>query len=228
MKVHNQINARINYNPQFKGTVSPEFIKYVDVIRNDCLATVSGENHNLINNICDGLIERSKNVMGKCFHPNSVLTIESLPEESCDMLLVKNDIINKHITTSSTQGFLHKRGKLKPIKRLMELQDWIKGNLNQFFYEAPAKILFCIQKLMSNDWKGFKEYPYSPEAIQEVVDVLKWGRGRLNLLPSFAPNISAKNMVKVEEWREEIIENLKKCIMDLNEYNQKQHIKQSK
>ena len=227
MKVHNQINARINYNPQFKGTVSPEFIKYVDVIRNDCLATVSGKNHNLINNICDGLIERSKNVMEKCFHPNSVLTIESLPEESCDMLLVKNDIINKHIGTAYDQGFLCKRGKLKPIKRLRELQDWIKG-MNMLFYEASGKILFSIQGSMLDGCTSCKGYEYSPEAVQEVVDVLKWERGKLNQIPSLAPNIPAENVMMSEEFREEIIENLEKRIMDLNEYNQKQHIKQSK
>ena len=226
--IYYYIQYKKNNSTNFKGSISPEFINYVEELRKDCLATVPEISHKLINNTCDGLKECSKTVMEKCFHPNSILTIEILPEGLCDILLVKNDIINKHIGTADDQGFLTKRGSLKPIKRLLELQDWIKGDWNQFFPEASGKIFFWIQTTMGYSKISCKEYEYSIEAVQDVVNVLKWGRGRLNLIPSLVPNIPAENMVHHENWREEIIKDLEKRIEDLNKYNQKQSIKQSK
>ena len=64
-------------NSSFKGTVSPEFVKYVNEIREDCLQTVPKRSANFINNVCDSILEKSNEIMKKWFPPTSVLSVDT-------------------------------------------------------------------------------------------------------------------------------------------------------
>ena len=75
-----QYSNKRNHSPKFNGTVSPEFVNYINELRTDCLNSKPESCATLINNICDGILNRTKSVMEKCFHPLSVLSIDTSGE----------------------------------------------------------------------------------------------------------------------------------------------------
>ena len=225
-------NSLKNYN-NFKGTVSPEFVHYVHEIRNDCLESLCKKygttlsNYNLrkepipgfilINNVCFGILERVKVVMEKCFQPGSTLSVVSLgekPYDQCDIILVQNKTMNKHIGGPAYgQGFVGKRGQFTPIQRLKALQYWIKGKDGWgLFSEAYCKNFMKVRNAMERDDISSKDYGYSADAVKEIIDFLKLERRYAGLLPSESP--ADKNVIKAEYY-DKLISNLCKIMSDL-------------
>lgn len=206
-----------NYSPNFKGTVSPEFVQYVNEIRKDCLNTESGKKcTTLINNVCDGILEWARNVMGKCFQPKSFLSVVSLNEEpydTCDNLLVQNETMNKHLSPAYDQGFVARKGHDKPMRRLKELQFWIKGKDGwSLFSEAYGKNFVLIANRMGWDDISDAEYEYSANAVREIVDFLKLERKYVVFLMSESPN--DKYAMGVKDYNK-LIKSLNKRVKSL-------------
>lgn len=161
---HNFTNSNQRKNvPEFKGEVSPSFIQYVNILKNDCMETVCRKNgitlaeyqsNNLsipgitwINNICNGIIDRAIIIMEKCFPPESELSVDTTTIDVADALCISYSLIDgcKHNT-----GFITK--EYSPIYKLNHLRQWIRGEGNCFedAYGKDAKFissqLYCKLK----------------------------------------------------------------------------------
>lgn len=197
-------------NTNFKGMVSPEFIQYVNEIREDCLLTCTAQSSELLNNVCDNIINKSRIVMEKCFHPSSFLSVDTSGKiygENNDVLFIQNKIVNKLIGPDYDQGFLSPRGYKPPRARLNELLNWIYGMGNKFFHEAFCKNLFKIDAHIDE---------YNIETATEIKDILEWGRNNFSSLSSVFPNYSKEYIEDVEGYREEVITRLNEQIKNLN------------
>jgi len=207
----------------FKGTVSPEFVQYVNEIRKDCLNTESGKKYpTLINNVCDGILERAKNVMEKCFQPKSSLSVVSLNEEpydTCDIIFVQNDTMNKHLGPAYDQGFVGRKEWFKPMSRLKELQYWIKGKDGwSLFSEAYGKNFVHVVNKMGWDDISDADYEYSANAVREIIDFLKSERKYVVLLSSESPN--DKYAMEVKDYNK-FIKSLNKRVKSLEKTSKK-------
>lgn len=125
-------NARNNINlnkkntpPQFKGTVSPEFVKYVDVLRNDCLNASPKHSTNLINNVCDNIISKAQKVMKICFPPDSVLSVDTTKSAKQDFITYSNNVLKKYIPEDYNAYYISKKEYATPINRLISLHKAI-------------------------------------------------------------------------------------------------------
>ena len=230
----------LKHNNNFKGTVSPEFVHYVHEIRNDCLeslcnkyGTTLGKYHyreepipgfRLINNVCFGILERAKKVMEKCFQPGSVLSVVSRdekPYDACDIILVQNETMNKHLGGPAyDQGFVGKKGVCSPIRRLKDLQYWIKGKDGWgLFSEAYGKNFVKVTCTMGWDDISCEDYKYSADAVKEIIDFLKLERQYVGLLPSESP--ADKYTVDAVSY-DKLISSLTKRVEDLEKLSSKQ------
>ncbi|MBQ6516106.1 hypothetical protein IJI31_02890 [bacterium] len=116
------LNKKSN-SPQFKGTVSPEFVEYVDTLRGDCLDTYPKQFSDRINNLCDNIMNKAQRVMQNCFPPESVLSVDTNTDESYDTITYSNKVIKKYIPGDLILGELHKKHKDTPIERLKRLHQ---------------------------------------------------------------------------------------------------------
>jgi len=122
--IHNNIGLnKKNTCPQFKGTVSPEFVEYVDTLRGDCLDTYPKQFSNSINNLCDNIMNNAQRVMQNCFPKESVLSVDATQSEVFDAITYSNKVIGKYIPGDLTLGSLFKKHKLTPIERLKDLHQ---------------------------------------------------------------------------------------------------------
>jgi len=188
-RIENNNNSYLSRNsnsPNFNGRVSRKFIKYVNTLRKDCLEVVPEQNVVLINNICDGIIDRAETVMKKCFDRKSVLSIDTTMDEYSDIIFVQNKIINKHIGGPAyDQGFVSKGESIKPIERLKMLHGWIKGK-NRFFREARGKNIYHIGSAMN--WSPEEVVDkYSADAYKDIIKMLRREKKRICHLPSESP-----------------------------------------
>lgn len=176
-----------NSNPQnFNGRVSRKFIKYVNTLRKDCLEVVPEQNVMLINNICDGIIDRAETVMKKCFDRKSVLSVDTTMLEDCDIIFVQNKIINKYIGGPAyDQGFVSKGESIKPIERLKMLHGWIKGKY-RFFREAYGKNIYHIGSAMYWPPEEIVD-KYSVDAYKDIIKMLTREKKCIRHLPSESP-----------------------------------------
>ena len=113
-------NKKTTY-PQFKGTVSPEFIKYVNGIREDCLQTVPKRSANFINNVCDNIINKAQKVMKNCFPPTSILSVDTTSMYRTDFITYSNSVLKKYIPEDYNAYYILKKEKATPIGRLSRL-----------------------------------------------------------------------------------------------------------
>ena len=117
-------NKKTTY-PQFKGTVSPEFIKYVNGIREDCLQTVPKRSANFINNVCDNIINKAQRVMKNCFPQESVLSVDKTKSQTEDFIIYSNKVLYKYIPEDYDAYFIEKKGDSSPLFRLIGLHKAI-------------------------------------------------------------------------------------------------------
>ena len=129
--------TKSNNVPAFKGTVSPEFVKYVNGIREDCLQTVPKCSTNFINNVCDNIINKAQKVMKNCFPPTSILSVDITWNYSPDFITYSNSVLKKYIPGDYNAYFIEKKGNSSPLFRLIQLHKAIISGYG--FAEASAK-----------------------------------------------------------------------------------------
>ena len=211
MRINKIQNNEANKNHiKFKGNVSPEFVRYVREIQQDCSANSTTRCSELFEKVCDNIINKSKIVMEQCFHPFSILSIDNsgVLGPHNDALFIQNEIINKHLSAPDlSQGFLSPKGQRSPRGRLNQLNDWIYGFSNHFFHEAFSQNMFYIDAFIGE---------YNIEAATELIEMLSWGRNRLNTLTKVFPNYEDYIIKDMEAWREFVISKLNKHIEDLS------------
>lgn len=233
---HDGKQGGLKHNNNFKGTVSPEFVHYVHEIRNDCLESLCKKygttlskyylrkepipGFRMINNVCFGILERAKSVMERCFQPKSILSVVSFDEDQCDTILVQNEIMDKHVGSAYGQGFVGKKGVFSPIRRLKDLQYWIKGKDGwSLFSEAYGKNFVKVTCTMGWDDISCEDYKYSADEVKEIIDFLKLERQYVGLLPSESP--ADKNAVDAVSY-DKLIASLTKRVEDLEKLSPKQ------
>lgn len=190
-----QYSNKRNYAPKFNGTVSPEFVNYINQLRADCLKSKPESCATLINNICDGILNRTKSVMEKCFHPLSVLSIDTSGKinKIYDLFFVKNEIIHKLTNYEPQQGFVLKKECSTPMQRLLHIQRWIKGG-SPFFNDVVNKnfhaLITNLEYLMATHYDN-------ADTLKEILNLLEWDKEHMELLRHEAPNINIDECEKL-------------------------------
>ena len=207
MQVQSITANQNNYKIRFRGTVSPEFVQYVNELRQDCLETATKSSAEKINKACDRILKTSTEVMEKCFHPLSVLTINYDEHQKCDAIQVKS-IIAKHCDGSiPSAGFVPQKGKYSSDDRFDILSYFINSGFA--FAEAAIKELTFTSALimMLEDYNGNKE-----ELFDSVSETLNWWKEHLSILPEDTTqshnNIAVVRDIRLPELIQEL-ENLK-------------------
>lgn len=160
------------------GTVSPEFVQYVNELRQDCLETATKRKAERINKTCDRILKKSTEVMEKCFHPLSVLTINTNKYENCDVIEVKS-IISKHSGEIPNAGFMPKKRSYLSDDRFTFLSKIINSGF--VFAEAAVKeITFTAGLYMLSKSRDYKE---NKEVFDDIFETLKWWEEHISLLP---------------------------------------------
>ena len=121
--------------PQFRGTASPEFVKYVNEIREDCLQTVPKRSAKFINNVCDNIINKAQRVMKNCFPQESVLSVDTNNSVCEDFITYSNKVLKKYIPDYRACR-IGKKEYATNINRLIKLRRAIFGD---YFADASAK-----------------------------------------------------------------------------------------
>ena len=114
-----------NTGPSFKGIVSPEFEKYVNEIREDCLQAVPKRNANFISNVCDNIINKAQRVMKNCFPQESVLSVDTTKSSGEDFITYSNKVIKKYIPDDYMAYYIDKKEEATPVCRLAQLHKAI-------------------------------------------------------------------------------------------------------
>lgn len=121
----NTCYSQKNTSSSFKGTVSPEFVKYVNEIRDDCLQAVPKRSANFINNVCDNIISKAQKVMKNCFPQESVLSVDKTKSQIEDFIIYSNKVLYKYIPEDYNAYFIKKKGDSSPLFRLIGLHKAI-------------------------------------------------------------------------------------------------------
>lgn len=114
-----------NTSSSFKGTASPEFVKYVNELRGDCLQIVPKRSANFINNVCDNIISKAQRVMKNCFPQESVLSVDTTKSTIEDFIVYSNKVLYKYIPEDYNAYFIEKKGESSPLFRLIGLHKAI-------------------------------------------------------------------------------------------------------
>lgn len=125
MHVQNIQNNVYFNKPNFKGTVSPQFDKYVNTLRNSCLEVVPEHSYNLINNVCDNILSKAQKVMKTCFPSTSVLSVDTTKSSSQDFITYSNEVIEKYFPENYKAYYILKKEYSTPIRRLVNLHKAI-------------------------------------------------------------------------------------------------------
>jgi hypothetical protein len=169
----------------FKGSISPEFVNYVNEIREDCLHTVPKQSTQFINNMIDGILEKSEIIMEKCFHPSSVLSIDKTQYEDIDRIIFPNYILDKYRSVQPNTGFIGKKEQYSPLKRLKDLKFWTSKN--QVFAEGHAKDVHttaCKIDYIAGD----SDYKNKKEAYSDFTQILQWWKQNIDTHKSEFPD----------------------------------------
>ena len=124
-----------NTSSSFKGTASPEFVKYVNELRGDCLQIVPKRSAKFINNVCDNIINKAQRVMKNCFPQESVLSVDTNNSVCEDFITYSNKVLKKYIPDYRACR-IGKKGYATNINRLIKLHRAIFGD---YFADASAK-----------------------------------------------------------------------------------------
>ena len=121
--------------PKFRGTASPEFVKYVNELRGDCLQIVPKRSAKFINNVCNNIISKAQRVMENCFPQESVLSVDTAKSPTEDFIIYSNKVLKKYIPDYRACR-IGKKGYATNINRLIKLHRAIFGD---YFADASAK-----------------------------------------------------------------------------------------
>jgi len=206
MKINSIQNSNINkYNyAQFKGTVSPEFVKYVDALRCDCLSSVPKQSSNLINNVCNNIINKVQRVMKNCFPQESVLSVDTAKNESRDIITYSNIVLKKYIPEDYILGSVYKKEEDTPIKRLINLRKIVFNG--GFFEDASAKdyikafIMFYY----------LKDNRLKESFSKDCIPLFEFYHNKINLLKS-ETNADKYGLLRSREDYANFLSLLKKC-----------------
>jgi len=125
-----------NTSSSFKGTASPEFVKYVNELRGDCLQIVPKCSANFINNVCDNIINKAQRVMKNCFPQESVLSVDTTKSPTEDFIVYSNKVLKKYIPKDYRACRIGKKEYATNINRLIKLRRAIFGD---YFADASSK-----------------------------------------------------------------------------------------
>lgn len=114
-----------NTSSSFKGTASPEFVKYVNELRGDCLQIVPKRSAEFINNVCDNIINKAQRVMKNCFPQESVLSVDTTKSPTEDFIVYSNKVLYKYIPEDYNAYSIKKKGDSSPFFRLIGLHKAI-------------------------------------------------------------------------------------------------------
>ena len=172
--VGNQTSHKI---PRFRGSVSPKFVNYVDELRKDCLMTVPERNSNIINNVCNNILNRVQRIMKNCFPDSYILTIdtERFRDGKQDMIIMDNNGgVKEYLPYGINCGPISIKESYSPISKLIMLKNLTYGTNNKgyIFHDGYSKSLMTILYT-----------PYNPE----FADLMKWWKDNINLLRAESP-----------------------------------------
>lgn len=176
--IRNNIGLNKKNNcPQFKGTVSPEFLEYVNTLRCDCLDTYPKQFSNSINNLCDNIVNKAQRVMKNCFPQESVLSVDTNNDKNFDVITYSNKVIKKYIPEDLILGELHKKHKDTPIERLKRLHKIVfdKDRFSDACNKDYAKVF-----LMTYEGEGI----FDKNSIQDCIPVVEFYHDNFNLYDS--------------------------------------------
>ena len=176
--IHNNIGLnKKNSCPQFKGTVSPEFVQYVDALRSDCLDTYPKQFSNSINNLCDNIMNKAQRIMKNCFPQESVLGVDTTKSKSLDAITYSNKVIKKYIPGDLILGVLYKKNEITPIERLKDLHQMVfdKDRFSDACNKDYAKI-----DLMTYEGEGI----FDKNCIKDCIPVVEFYHDNFNLYDS--------------------------------------------
>ncbi len=197
-------------NSSFKGTVSPEFVKYVNEIREDCLQTVPKRSANFINNVCDSILEKSNEIMKKWFPPTSVLSVDTKTYPHNCTVGVDDGILKKYGATLTHSGFIYEH--FSPLKKLNWLRFLIKDKKLNVFAEANGKQLQGISGL-EYILSKYNDYNKYNEGFSDLEYLLKWWDEHMDFfmldfeLYKTRKNFISKAMSDLKERKQELMQN---------------------
>ena len=172
----------------FKGNVSPKFVNYVEGLRRECLASVPKQSSNLINNVCNGIIERANRVMKNCFPDSYTLSLGKEASVGQEVISMENSIIQKHIPEYSFVTVLNNiRGNSSPLRYLSHLNRAIKGNTVYIFSDGYGKNLFFIINIIDIKCRNLESYNKNKDMLNDFKGILEWWRDNINKLRAESP-----------------------------------------
>lgn len=186
MQVHN-IKNNNSYHTNFKGNVSPKFVNYVENLRRECLASVPKQSSNLINNVCNGIIERANRVMKNCFPDSYTLSIGKEGSVGQEVISMEDTVIKKYIPEYPFVTVLNNiRGNSSPLRYLSHLNRAIKGNGVYIFSDGYAKNLYSIFGSVEGCHNS-ESYNKNKEMLNDFKGILEWWRDNINKLRAESP-----------------------------------------
>ena len=174
-----RIASNNNYNTSFKGTASPEFVKYVNKVREDCLQTVPKRSAKFINNVCDNIINKAQRVMKICFPLESVLSVDTTKSSTEDFITYSNDVLKKYFPEDYNAYYILKKEKATPIHWLFRLfQAIISG-----YSFAGASVKDYVKAVTMLDY--LKDFNLRNESFsKDCIPLFEFYYNKINLLKS--------------------------------------------
>ena len=175
----NTCHSQKNTSSSFKGTVSPEFVKYVNEIREDCLQTVPKRSANFINNVCDNIINKTQRVMKNCFPQESVLSVDTTKSPTEDFIVYSNKVLYKYIPEDYYAYYVDKKKCATPISRLISLHEAIISG----YGFAGASVKDYVKAFYVTDY--YKDCNMRNESFsKDCIPLFEFYYNKINLLKS--------------------------------------------
>ena len=203
-----QINKILNYNPnnntpRFRGTVTPEFVKYVNGIREDCLQTVPKCSTNFINNVCDNIINKAQKVMKNCFPPTSILSVDTTRIYDQDFITYSNSVLKKYFPGDYNADYIFKKEKATPIHRLFTLYQTI---INGYSF-AGASVKDYVKVLYLTDYLKHSNM-HNESFSKDCIPLFEFYYNKINLLKS-ETNADKHCRLRSQEEYDKLLSDLK-------------------
>lgn len=178
------INNNNNFYTNFKGSVSPKFVQFVEGLRQDCLASVPKQSTNLINNVCDGILNRANRIMKTCFPDSYTLSIGKEESRGQEVISMENSVIKKYIPECSQTSVLNNiKSFSSPVKDLLILDRGIKGsNYCYIFSDGYGKSLIPIFNIIEMEASNLESYNKNKDMLNDFKGILEWWRNNINKL----------------------------------------------
>ena len=163
--------------PRFRGSVSKEFIDYVELVRKDCLRTVPAPCQNLINNTCDHILTKAQRVMQNCFPSTSVLSVDTTTNPEYDFITYLNSVFHKLSPGVYNGSYIYK--DKKPVQKLKELQ---KSIINGYCFAGSCAKEFTRLFWPAHYYKNKKSNLKNPELLKFGTELCEFWQNKIDLL----------------------------------------------